>query len=404
MSTGDFERYLSGPEDDLPLPSVPSQGLPADFSADDLAFAQELEELFLFEKEDLPPYFAQTLLQPDNPRFQAVQPRFEQKVSAQVFHRLHLRRRLYHPSFSSLLKEMPVHRPVMALIAACLLFMLVTMIYTGPLFASGLSFLWVGAHGGVLLTKTYPQVTPTPQHHMYPANPMAMISPPKEKEIDYFQAQTELHFPVYLPASMPDNYNLSEIYLYQNDNQGWADGPLLQLSYTYQLPGITTHGTGRIVICEFRPLGRVVQVVKFGSAQMVRLDGSHAQAVYVNGQWVRVNTISHDWVYGVRSELIYEHDGVIFWIVGDQRDGVDSSILSSIASSLQSFTVQPMGHHNDDLMNVTTDSVNDSSWEYGFGGQIIYHDLQGAPSLNVVGAEPSQPSLDVPPAADRGGH
>src|SRR5882724_2857290 len=199
MSTGDFERYLSGPEDDLPLPSVPSQGLPADFSADDLAFAQELEELFLFEKEDLPPYFAQTLLQPDNPRFQAVQPRFEQKVSAQVFHRLHLRRRLYHPSFSSLLKEMPVHRPVMALIAACLLFMLVTMIYTGPLFASGLSFLWVGAHGGVLLTKAYPQVTPTPQHHMYPANPMAMISPPKEKEIDYFQAQTELHFPVYLP-------------------------------------------------------------------------------------------------------------------------------------------------------------------------------------------------------------
>jgi hypothetical protein len=120
----------------------------------------------------------------------------------------------------------------------------------------------------------------------------------------------------------------------------------------------------------------------------------------VNGQWVRMNNMSHDWMYGIRSELIYEHDGVIFWIVGDQRDGIDSSILSSIATSLQSFNLKTISHKSNDLMAVVADSMNGSSWEYGFGGQIIYHDLQGAPSLNVVGAEPGPPSVDLPPEDD----
>jgi hypothetical protein len=397
MSSSEFERHLPGPEDDLSLPSVQPRDLPDDFSKEELEFAQELEELFAFDQEELPPYFAQTLLQSEDPKFQVPGPRFEQKISTRVFRRLHLRRRLYRssqPSFTALIKDLPVHRSFTALVAACLLFMVVTMIYTGPLFASGLSFLWIGAHSGVLQTRVYPQVTATPQHHTHTPS-FSMIAGPKE--IDYLQAQNELHFPIYLPETMPTNYDLNDIYLYQNNNQGWADGPLIQLSYTYQLPGVTPHGTGRIVICEFKPLGRVVQVVKFGSAQLMRLDGGHAQAVYVNGEWVRVNNASHDWVYGMRSELIYEHDGVVFWIVGDQRDGVDSLALSNIASSLQSFNMQGGSHRSDDLMSVIADSMNGSSWTYGFGGQIIYQDLQGAPSLNVVGAEPSQPTLDVPP-------
>ena len=403
MSMSEFERYLSGSEEDLSPPSVQAKGLPEDFTAEELAFAQELEELFVFEKEELPPYFAQTLLQPEDVRFQGVEDRFEQKVATRVFRRLRLRRRLYRsyqPVFPGFIKEMPMQRPLMALVAACLLFMIGTMIYTGPLFASGLSFLWSGAHSGVLLTRTYPQVTPVAQHHGHAAN-LAMIASPKE--IDYIQAQNELHFPIYLPNTMPSNYDLDDIYLYQNENQSWADGPLVQLSYSYQLPGITPHGTGRIVICEFRPQGRVVQVVKFGSVQQIRFDGGQAQAVYVNGQWVRVHNPSHDWVYGVRSELIYEHNGVIFWIVGDQRDGVDSTVLSNIAGSLQSFNLRAMGHTGDDMMRVVEDSMNGSSWEYGFGGQIIYHDVPGAPSLSVVGAEPNQSSLDVPPNVNKAG-
>ncbi len=395
MSMSEFEKYLSGLEDDLSLPSVLSHNLPDDFSSEDLAFAQELEDLFPVDQEEIPPFFAQTLLETECPRFQAVEHGFEQKVSARVFRRLHLRRPLYRSSSPSLLKDLPIHRPLMALVAACLLFMLVTMVYTGPLFASGLTFLWTGAHSGVLLTRTYPQLASTSQHHAHNVRSLPAIAIPRE--IDYIQAQNELHFPIYLPNSMPANYDLNDIYLYQNNNQNWADGPLLQLSYTYELPGITPHGTGRIVICEFKPLGKVVQVVKFGSAQMICLDDGHAQAVYVNGQWVRLNDSSHDWSYGVRSELIYEHDGVIFWVVGDQRDGVDISTLSTIATSLQPFTLQAMGHRSDDLMKVIADSMNDSSWQYGFGGQLIYHDLQGTPSLTVIGAEPGQPSLATPP-------
>ncbi|HLZ56867.1 MAG TPA: hypothetical protein VKR06_07960, partial [Ktedonosporobacter sp.] len=35
--------------------------------------------------------------------------------------------------------------------------------------------------------------------------------------------------------------------------------------------------------------------------------------------------------------LIYERDGVIFWIVGDLRDGVDGPALLKIASSLSVY-------------------------------------------------------------------
>ncbi|HWS83602.1 MAG TPA: hypothetical protein VN207_05025 [Ktedonobacteraceae bacterium] len=47
-------------------------------------------------------------------------------------------------------------------------------------------------------------------------------------------------------------------------------------------------------------------------------------------------TSSPSWVYSDRSELIYEdqNSGVVFWIVGDQRDGIDSDALRTIANSL----------------------------------------------------------------------
>src|SRR5262249_27487611 len=141
MSMSEFERELNRGEDDSPRLSMQERNLPADFSMEDVAFAQELEALFAISAEETPPYFVQTLLEPDDPRFQVVEHGFEHKTSVRVFQRLKLKRRLFHPRRSALRKMMtgvPPRRPLIAFIAACLLFMFITMAATATSFASGI--------------------------------------------------------------------------------------------------------------------------------------------------------------------------------------------------------------------------------------------------------------------------
>ena len=96
MSMGEYEEQLNSWEDDLPPLSAHSQGLPSDFSEEDMAFAQELDTVFSLQDEDIPPYFVQTLLATEEPRFQPVESGFEHKTLARVFRRLKLRRHLFH--------------------------------------------------------------------------------------------------------------------------------------------------------------------------------------------------------------------------------------------------------------------------------------------------------------------
>ena len=70
---------------------------------------------------------------------------------------------------------------------------------------------------------------------------------------------------------MPDNYMLSTISLYNGPDHPWADGPVLELDYTYTAHGAAPHGTGEIAICEFKPTGRVLQAVQAGSARIVQV-------------------------------------------------------------------------------------------------------------------------------------
>src|SRR2546423_14696864 len=119
MSLSEFERELNRWEDDAPRLSMQERALPSDFSMEDVAFAQELEALFAITEEETPPYFVQTLLEPEDSRFQVVEHGFEHKTSARVFHRLKLKRRLFHS------RRRALQRPLIAFIAACLLFMFI---------------------------------------------------------------------------------------------------------------------------------------------------------------------------------------------------------------------------------------------------------------------------------------
>src|SRR5437764_3770096 len=92
MSTSEFDKQPNRWRENLSSLSTP--GLPDDFSDEDMAFVQELDSLFAIDEEELPPYFVQTLLDAEEPRFQAVEHGFEQKTQARVFRRLKLRLRL----------------------------------------------------------------------------------------------------------------------------------------------------------------------------------------------------------------------------------------------------------------------------------------------------------------------
>src|SRR5579862_1699391 len=90
MSMSEFDRRSHGQEneDSLHVSTQHDTGLREDFSAEDLAFAQELATLFSPEAEEMPPYFVQTLLDAENPRYQPVENGLEQRTSVRVFRRL----------------------------------------------------------------------------------------------------------------------------------------------------------------------------------------------------------------------------------------------------------------------------------------------------------------------------
>ncbi|HZO75472.1 MAG TPA: hypothetical protein VFB60_24930 [Ktedonobacteraceae bacterium] len=386
MSMSEFEESLpdeNGSEDTLSHFFIHGRLLPDDFSAEDIAFAHELEVLLIPEQEQTPPYYVQTLLDSDDQRFQAVEPGFEKKVSARVFRRLSLSRRLYR-SYESPLQAI---RKTLSLsrslpVVACLLFVFLTIVVTGPAFASGLAVLLSGKHSGVMLVQNYPTIAANASHQSQSSgvDKAARIS----SDTNLQDAQRQMNFQMYWPTSnaLLKSYTLNKIYLYWV-HQTWADGPILELDYQQNSPDASPldPGRGKISICEFKPVGNVYQEVMLGAAQQIQIGTSGQVAIYVNGQWNQVNQ-TYEWQYGERSELIYEIKGVIFWIVGDQRDNIDSVALRSIADSLQALDIVHAAHAGS--LDVT------SSYRAPelFAGDIIFTDSDDGPSL-VVGDDPS---------------
>jgi hypothetical protein len=130
----------------------------------------------------------------------------------------------------------------------------------------------------------------------------------------------------------PTQGRYSYIGMWVLDQQEWSKGPIAELQYALSDP--SPDGTGIVDIREFQVADQyasVLQVVQAGSASEVAVGSG--QAVYVDGAW-QSSAMGHAWQFGTRSELMLDRDGTIFWLVGNQRDGIGPEELVEIANHL----------------------------------------------------------------------
>ena len=293
-----------------------SHEFPADFSREEAEFANELRELFAVEEEDAPPLYTQTLL--DNERHAPVEPGFDTKLTYHVFRRLRLSRRALVErrrvpfSWGDLYDGLAhVSRPVATSFSAVLVLMIFTLVLAAPSFASGMRILL--GQTGVEQVQSYPQNIQKPT----PASSGDMDSLPQ------FDPSMPL---TWLGASSGD-------YVYQGTRllpkETWSKGAIVDLQYQLSSAHV---GTGLLDIREFQvdpQYAAVLQVVEDGSAYLVKVGAT--PAVFVDGVWMGLR---RGWQSGIRSDLIFEQNGVVFWIAGDQRDGMGQDELVRLASLL----------------------------------------------------------------------
>jgi len=298
MRMSEFERPENEKRGDFPLFSTRRSAVPDDFTEEDLAFAEELHDLFSLEDENLPPHYVQTLLDVDDQRFEPVVRGFEYKTVARVFRRLKLNRRLFCAPVSPVsslgmsVGDASLRRSALATICAFLLIMLLTVAFTGSSFASGVALLLRGTHGiGVYEVNKPPHgIVRSSQKNSFQPSLLTGDS------ISLLTVQQELHFPIYWPGYVPPEYALQHITFYVGLNQQWADGPLLE--FEYGLPSSVAHGgtAENVWVREFKPRTDVLQLVGEDASVPIEQDASgRAQAIYVNGQW---DTNEVDWMYG----------------------------------------------------------------------------------------------------------
>lgn len=211
MSMSEFEREKNKENREIGSLSIQRRTPPDDFTEEDLAFAAKLHTLFSPEEENLPPYFVQTLLDVDGQRFEPTEHGFEHKTSACVFRRLKLRRHLFYTRTSPLsalsagLGDASLHRSFLALIAAFLLVVMLTVAFTGESFAAGVAILLRGTHGsGLLPTQQYPSDV------RYPFYNWQDTSVPTTRSISLQETQSQMHFQVYRPDYIPAPLKCSE--------------------------------------------------------------------------------------------------------------------------------------------------------------------------------------------------
>jgi hypothetical protein len=352
--------------------SAPTSAVPDDFTEEDLAFAGDLHAFFSPESENLPPYYVQTLLEVDDQRFEPVVRGFEYKTSARVFRRLKLRRRLFCPytsplnALSTSMGDASLRRSALAMLGTFALIMLLTVAFTGSSFASGVAILLRGTSGnGVYRTNNYP-VGMVHSSHVDPSTPAALST----KQISLFSVRQQLHFPVYWPEYSLPEYTLQHINLYVGLDQQWADGPMLEFEYSLS-PAEDSTGTGKIWVREFMPRTDVLQLVEEGASHSIDVDKSgRALAIYVDGQWKPDANGEPIWTYGGRSELIYQINGIVFWIAGSQSDGVAEKELMQIAQGLARYSIAPHMHWLD--ATPVTQMTRDSSGPFSTDVIIIF--------------------------------
>ncbi len=354
MSMNEFDLEPNNENSALSSNRVIEQEVPPDFGEDDLVFAHELNSIFSPEAEELPPYFVQTLLASEDQLFSPVEPGFEHKTRARVFRRLKLHRRLFHTprstydAFISGLSSIYARGSLIITAFVFMLIMAVTVAFTAPSFASGMAVLLHGAHSGVYQVSAYPKGVHTySNRHKFPQN----STNDQTGEISLVAAQQQLHFNIYWPLAVPRNYVLNYIYLYHGAEELGSNGPIIEL--VYSLNGVKIKGTGQIVVREMLPNEDVLQVVQDKAVHPIQVDQyGQPAAIYINGQWQTIGKFAHKWVYGERSELIYQQNGVLFWIAGDQYDGIGEKALWTMAQSFKMIPFNRYAVARDDVPTV----------------------------------------------------
>ncbi len=97
------------------------------------------------------------------------------------------------------------------------------------------------------------------------------------------------------------------------------------------------------------------------------------------------------WQYGQRSELIYSKDGIVFWIVGDARDGIDQNTLQNIADSLQPMQTDLIMHMAVETdMDMVTLRFGEVNGPFSNDLLAVYPDGSVTPYFTLIG-NPSQP-------------
>lgn len=288
---------------------------PADFSAEELSLARDLYDLFPLEEEQLPPHFVQTLAIPS--KDWAAPTALKQRVTYRVFRRLHLPRCLFAPRKTGA-EDGPrgIRRlgraPRTVALSTLLALFLLTLVTVAPSFASGLR-LFLG-RTGVQVAPSYPYPTFTPQEEIQ------YLSPPT--------AQKAVPFQISWLGVNPGAYRFAGLFLHIG--QPWAEGPVVELQYTLA----QDDGYSDLVVREFRPAAgaTVLQVVAQGAAHPVHV--GNQPAIYIDGQWVSRHQVIV-WQYGTQAELLYQANGLIFWITADQRDGAGAAMLEGWARALE---------------------------------------------------------------------
>lgn len=304
---------------------------PDDFTAEEKQFAAELHDLFPIEDEVLPPLYIQTLL--DDEAHAPLDRNDVRRLTRTVKTRLGLPQkplftRQWAPSAwaeqvsPQEIVERIKHasRPLMTLTLLLIFCMFGSMYLATPSFAQGLRMLL--GQTGVQQVSSYPKLSPS-------------------KRITSTSSQSALTPAYWLGPSSSD-------YIYQGmrmlPQEQYTRSSILDVQYVLSERSNQQTGSGILDIREFqidRAYSAVLQSVQDGSASYTSVNG--LPAVYVDGMWVASLINQHPtWQYGARSMLIFERDGVIFWMVGDQRDGLGEAQMVQIASQLTPTTAHAL--------------------------------------------------------------
>jgi hypothetical protein len=326
----EFEHF-----DEAALPTrmlADGRRLPADFTPEETDTAQWLNGVFDIIGEDLPPYYARTLL--GDPAQACVADDFEAATIATVFARLDLPRTpppvsvpSPTPSWQDRLRwqaehllQRVAHKSVLATMALMML-LSYNALGTGVALASVLQVI-VGRSGTQSVSKYPTQIT----------LPAAQVAD---------EDATHLNFTPLWPDVSTHGYTFVSMNALKG--QWWTKGVLVTLNYEM------TDGAGihHMTILEFLPQTQwALQVVQAGAASTVQVGND--SGIFVWGQWthqIQNGQQQMVWESSHRAELIYNGTGdnePVVWIATDNLNNQSApqmqAMLVDIANHLRPVT------------------------------------------------------------------